>query len=123
LKEALEIQNYGDTMTILDDVKYGLGILPTNDGFDNELLININSVAANLVQLGIIDYDIVIDDGTTWPVLVNFQIEALIKQYIIIKVKLIFDPSANQSITEALKGSLPELEGRIKLIVEEEALP
>lgn len=106
-------------MTLLDDIKYGIGINPGNDGFDNELLIHINSIAANLVQFGVIDYDVVIDEDTYWPILDNFQIESLVKQYIVIKVKLVFDPSASQSITAALERSIPELEGRIKLIVEE----
>ena len=106
-------------MTVLDDVKYGLGIVPGNDGFDNELLMYINSVGAVLVQLGVAEYDISIDEETEWPTLDNQQIEALAKQYTIIKVKLTFDPSANQTITAALEGSLPELEGRIKLIIEE----
>jgi len=119
LKERPEIQSYGDTLTILDDVKYGIGISPGNDGFDNELLIHINSVAANLVQFGLIDYDIVIDETNEWPILDTFQQEALVKQYIIIKTKLVFDPSANQTITGAYERVLPELEGRIQLIVEE----
>ena len=119
MKEDLETQSYGDTMTILDDVKYGLGIVPGNDGFDNELLMYINAVGATLVQFGVIEYDISIDDETEWPVLDNQQIQALVKQYTIIKVRLVFDPSANQAITTALEGSLPELEGRIKLIVEQ----
>jgi len=106
-------------MTILDDVKYGIGISPGNDGFDNELLIHINSVAANLVQFGLIDYDIVIDETNEWPILDTFQQEALVKQYIIIKTKLVFDPSANQTITGAYERVLPELEGRIQLLVEE----
>ena len=108
-------------MTILDDVKYGLGIIPGNDGFDNELLMYINGVGANLVQLGVVEYDIIVDEETEWPALDNQQIEALVKQYTTIKVKLIFDPSANQTITAALERSLPELEGRIKLVVEEVA--
>lgn len=120
-KENPEIQSYGDTMTILDDVKYGLGIIPGNDGFDNELLMYINGVGANLVQLGVVEYDIIVDEETEWPALDNQQIEALVKQYTTIKVKLIFDPSANQTITAALERSLPELEGRIKLVVEEVA--
>jgi hypothetical protein len=106
-------------MTILDDVKYGLGILPGNDGFDNELLMYINTVGAVLVQFGVSQYDIVIDDESEWPTLDNQQIEALVQHYTTIKVKLVFDPSANQTITTALEASLPELEGRIKLIVEE----
>ena len=119
MREDREIQSYGDTMTILDDVKYGLGIVPGNDGFDNELLMYTNGVGATLVQLGVGDYDISIDEETAWPALSNQQIEALVKQYTIIKVKLAFDPSANQAIANAMAGSLPELEGRIKLIIEE----
>lgn len=108
-------------MTILDDVKFGLGISPDNDGFDNELLMHINSNAAALVQIGVVEYDILIDEETDWPTLANQQIEALVKQWSTIKVKLIFDPSANESITKALTSSLPELEGRMSLVVEEVA--
>lgn len=110
-------------MTVLDDVKYGIGILPANDGFDNELLMHLNGVGATLVQLGVDEYDIDISEQTDWPVLGNQQIQALVKQYATIKVKLLFDPSASETITKALEGSVTELEGRIGIIVEELATP
>lgn len=106
-------------MTMLDDVKYGIGILPSNDGFDDELLMHMNSVGATLVQHGVDEFDLDIDNQTDWPTLGNQQIKALVKQYFIVKVKLVFDPSASETINKSLEGIIPELEGRIGLIVEE----
>lgn len=121
LRGVPETRNYGETMTILDDVKYGLGVYPGNDGFDDELLMYINSVGATLVQFGVDEFDIEIEDQTDWPTLANQQIQALVKQYTIIRVKLVFDPSASETITRALEAMVPDLEGRIALIVEEVA--
>lgn len=106
-------------MVILDDIKYALGILPGNDGFDEELLTYVNSYSASLVQFGLDEFDITIDEETLWPTLANLQLQALVKQYLVIRVKLMFDPSASETITRALEGSIPELVGRIQLIIEE----
>lgn len=104
-------------MTILDDVKSSIGVSLSNDGFDEELLTYINSTAASLSQVGVDEFNISIDDGTEWPTLSTQELVALTKHYLILKTKILFDPSASDSINKALEASVPVLEGRISLIV------
>lgn len=104
-------------MTILDDVKNGTSVGLFNDGFDDELLMLINSAAASLSQIGVSEFNIEIDDGTLWPTLATQELTALTKHYIVLKTKIAFDPSASEAINRALEASVPVLEGRISLIV------
>lgn len=107
-------RNYGDTMTILEDVKSVRGIQNTNTGFDAELLIHINSVKSELVQLGVdVFEDYVIDDTTEWPVFPNDTLEHLIIQYFGIKVGLVFDPIPSDTIQRTFDRAIERIEGRI----------
>lgn len=98
---------------ILKDVKVSLGISIDNLGFDSELLMFINSAKTSLVQLGVSEMDIPIDVETTWPTFPNFSVESLSKQYINVKVRQTFDPTASETIASTIAFSAKELEGRI----------
>lgn len=101
------------TTLILEQVKNNLGILPDNLGFDSELLVYINSVAAMLVQLGISDMDIEIDESTEWPVFDSPKVGRLVKMYIPLKLKRWFDPTTSETISTSIQATTTELEGRI----------
>ena len=109
------------TTRILYDVKQTLGILPDNLGFDLELLIFINSVKVFLVQQGITQLEIDIDETTVWPDFDSLQIGAMVKHYIQAKTKMAFDPTASETISRSLDSLSVELEGRIAHEVEEVA--
>ena len=98
---------------ILEDIKTSLGILPDNLGFDSELLMFINSAKSSLIQLGLIELDIEIDEQTEWPIFPNRLLESLSKHYIHVKVRQTFDPTANESISRTISAAANELEGRI----------
>ena len=98
---------------ILEDVKTSLGVLPDNLGFDSELLMFINSAKSSLVQLGLIEMDIEIDEETEWPTFPNRLLESLSKHYIHAKVRMTFDPSASETISRTVSSAANELEGRI----------
>jgi hypothetical protein len=104
---------------ILEDTKIVLGIIPDNLGFDSELLMFINSAKASLVQFGLTEFDIDIDESTSWPTLDTEALTSLTKHYLMIKVKLTFDPTASETIAKIISGSVVELEGRINYEVEE----
>ncbi len=110
-----ETQNFGELMTttILEDVKVSLGILSNNLGFDSELLMFINSAKSSLVQLGVAELDIDIDETTEWPIFPNSSVEALTKHYIHVKVRQTFDPVASETIARVISATAEELEGRI----------
>lgn len=111
------------TKPILEHVKESLGIEPDNLGFDSELLVHINSVGATVVQLGVPELDMTIDADTTYPTLANTILESLVRQYLLLKARREFDPSASETISKAIYEALIILEGRITHEAEESAPP
>jgi hypothetical protein len=105
--------------TILEDVKISLGIMPDNLGFDLELLIFLNSIKVSLVQLGVDDMDINIDETVGWPVWTNDTVGGFTKHYILVKARQAFDPTASETIAKTFEKSAVELEGRLAHEVEE----
>lgn len=107
--------------TILEDIKVGLGVMPDNLGFDLELLIFLNSIKVSLVQLGVTEMEIDIDEETGWPVFTDSTVEGLTKHYILVKARQAFDPTASETIAKTFERSVVELEGRLAHEVEEKA--
>lgn len=105
--------------TILEEIKISLGVMPDNLGFNLELLIFMNSIKVNLVQLGVTEMDIDIDETTSWPIFVNDTVGGLTKHYILVKARQAFDPTASETIAKTLDKSVVELEGRLAHEVEE----
>lgn len=116
-----ETQNFGDIMAklILEDIKTTLGLLPDNLGFDLELLIFVNSSKVNLVQLGVTEMEIIIDETTEWPAFTNSLVGDLTKHYINLKARQTFDPIASETIAKTINGAVTELEGRLLHELEE----
>jgi hypothetical protein len=90
-----------------------------NVAFNASLLLIINSVWSTLVQLGVDEQEEMIDEETEWPVFVNNTIASLVKQYLILKVKQTFDPSASEALNRTLSSTIQELEGRLTHEIEE----
>lgn len=103
---------------IIDDIKNSFGIQQNNLGFDEELLGFINSASSNLVQLGVSELDIEIEDDTRWPTFRSIQLGFLSRNYLQLKSKLSFDPTPSETIARAFASTLTELEGRIANEVE-----
>ncbi len=101
------------TNLILSEMKQAVGVSPDNVGFDGELLMMINSIKTSLVQLGVQDLEIDIDETTVWPAWPNQRLGDLAKHYIQVKLRQAFDPTASENISAALNKSAAELEGRI----------
>lgn len=106
---------------IIEDIKRALSIEPNNLGFDGELYININSAKSILIQLGVDELDITIDETTSWPTFNSDVIGELAKHYMVLKVKTIFDPTASETIFKTLVDGMTALESRIVHEIDEEA--
>lgn len=115
------IQNFGESMTtILEDIKIALGVVPSNLGFDSELLLSINSAKSQLVQLGLDEFTLIsIDQNTTWPIFDNLTIDSIVKQYMVLKTKESFDPIPSETIAKSMSSIMTILEGRISHELEE----
>lgn len=102
--------------SILTSIKKLLNIAVDDKSFDQDILIHINSVFMILNQMGVgTEQTFSIKDGTSkW---VDFlgdskELES-VKTFIYLKVKMLFDPPANSSITEAYNQLIKEFEWRL----------
>ncbi len=106
---------------IIEDLKKALAIDPNNLAFDGELFVNINSVKSILIQLGVEELNVSIDETTSWPVFDSDVVGELAKHYLVLKVKSIFDPTASETIQRTFSEGMVNLESRIVHELDEEA--
>lgn len=110
-----------DIESILNDIKKLLGIAKDYNHFDQDIMIHINSVFMILTQLGVGPSDGFTITGTleTWEDFIEDRkhIE-LIKSYIYLKVKLLFDPPSSSAVIESTNNMIREFEFRLNVAAE-----
>lgn len=108
--------------SILNDVKKLLGILPDYTEFDQDVIIDINSVFNILYQLGVGPAGFSISDSsTTWSAYIGDSTQLnMVKTYIYLKVRLMFDPPPSSALTSSIEKQIAELEWRLNAQVDPE---
>lgn len=107
--------------SILTSIKKLLGIAEEDASFDQNIVIHINSVFSILEQLGVGPAKgfSIEDDRAVWG---DYLSEAknleLVKSYVYMKVRLMFDPPTNSILAEAMNKNISELEWRINATVD-----
>lgn len=106
--------------SILNSIKKLLGPGEEYAHFDQDIIMHINSVFVILYQLGVgLKSFMIEDDSATWSdYLDDWTNLSLIKTYIYLKVRLMFDPPSSSSVMEAIKENIRELEWRINVEVD-----
>jgi len=108
--------------SILEDVKKLIGPSASYDIFDQELIIHINSVFSILKQMGVGPQDETFKITGTSEDWYDFFEEGenleMVKTYVYLKVKLIFDPPQSSIVTEAYNRQIAELEWRLNVEVD-----
>lgn len=106
--------------SILNSVKLQLGILPEYTVFDQQLILAINTAFSILHQLGVGPKDgyAIEDESNRWDEVVTKQSLNMVKSYIFLKVKLLFDPPTTSFVLDAYNKQLAEMEWRINSEVE-----
>lgn len=107
--------------SILNDVKKMLGLTLDYNPFDVDIIIHINSVFANLAQMGVYAHGDeeqagfeIKDSSTTWDEFTNDnKLKNNLKTYVYLKVKVLFDPPASSTISESFNNQIKELEYRL----------
>lgn len=105
--------------SILLSIKKLLGLDQDYDAFDDDLIIHINSVFMVLEQLGVGNgTPFVIEDvGATWSYYFSIckipVTASLVKSYVYLKVKLLFDPPSTGVLHEAMERQIAEFEWRL----------
>lgn len=107
--------------SILTSIKSMLGIDSTITAFDDELIIFINGVFTTLTQLGIGKADFTITGSTeTWADFTESKkTYELVKTYIYLKVRLVFDPPTSSSVIDVMNKQIAESEWRLRENAEE----
>lgn len=107
--------------SILTSTKKLLGIAEEDTSFDTDIIMHINTVFSILTQLGVGPPEgfSIEDNSTVWTdyIQANPRLE-LIKSYMYMKVRLMFDPPLSSSVTQILNERIAELEWRINVTVD-----
>lgn len=107
--------------SILLTIKKMLGLASDYDAFDTDIIVNINSVFTILNQLGVCDdeYFIVYGESETWSDFLNGRVDLeLVKSYMYLKVRLVFDPPSTGVLHEAMERQIQEFEWRLNIQAE-----
>jgi hypothetical protein len=104
--------------SILTSTKKMLGLLEDDTSFDLDIMLHINSVLAVLNQVGIGPEEgfTIEDSAPTWEAFVGTdKTKSLVKSYVYLKVRLLFDPPATSFAIESFKEQIGELEWRLNV--------
>lgn len=107
--------------SILLTVKKHLGIADEDTGFDLDILMDINTVFGILTQLGVgpVEGYSIDDDTSTWSdYLQDNKLLEMVKTYMYLKVRMIFDTPTSGSMNSAHEQLIAELESRISYMVD-----
>lgn len=107
--------------SILTSIKKLLGIAKDYDHFDTDIIMHINSVLGALTQIGVgpkTGFSIS-DETAIWTDFIEMNpLLEMVKSYVYLKVRLLFDPPQSSSVAEAMKNNAAELEWRISVTVD-----
>lgn len=103
--------------SILLSIKKLLGIMPDYTQFDDDIIIHINTAFATLNQLGVGPSEgfMIEDRFAEWQEYTTSKNLTMIKTYIYLKVRLLFDPPTSTALIESINRTISELEWRIFL--------
>lgn len=124
-EEVLDTPEQTEKLAIKDSIllliKKKLGITPDYHAFDEDVITAINSTLMIVNQLGVGKEGFVIEDEKAlWTDFLgeDKSMEA-VKDYIFIKVKLLFDPPTSSFVITALEKQASEYEFRLNVIAEQ----
>lgn len=102
--------------SIFNTIKKLLGISEEDPSFDQDLIVQINSVFSILQQLGVIEGTGIVITGPdeTWDLVIMDPRLEMIKTYVQIKCRLIFDPPTSSFVLEAYNQQAKEFEWRLR---------
>jgi hypothetical protein len=108
--------------SILNSVKKNLGLDASYLAFDDDVIMNINSVFGTLNQLGIGPADgfAIEDDSAVWDDFLAGDVKLnSVKMYVYLRVRLAFDPPTTSYHISAVNDQIRELEWRLNTYREE----
>lgn len=105
--------------SILNTVKRSLDVAIDDTSFDTALILHINSVFSDLYQIGLGAYGDVEFEVTgannTWTIAFGSQQNlGMIKSYVALRVRLLFDPPQAGFTTLSMQSQVDKMEWRIR---------
>lgn len=103
--------------SILITIKKLLGIDEADTAFDVDVIIFINSIFLNLKQIGIgpdVTFSISNKDATWASFSTDLSVIGMIKTYISLKARLMFDPPSTSFVITAIESQVKEMEYRLQ---------
>ena len=119
-----EQQNSLDSSSILNSIKKMIGISSSDDGFDQEIKDHINAEFLTLHQLGIGPEEgfSITGPSNTWDEFTtNEHLQDAVRQFVGLRVQLIFDPPASSVVADQKNNRIAELMFRLNVQAEEDA--
>lgn len=107
--------------SILTSTKKVLGVGEDYDAFDVDILMHINAVFGTLHQLGIGPEDgySIEDASATWSEFLNGDVRLnVVKTYVYLRVRLLFDPPGTSYLIDSLRKQAEEIEWRLTALSE-----
>lgn len=107
--------------SILNSIKKLLGPSASDEHFDQDIIMNINASISILTQIGLGPSEgfMIEDDSAIWSDLIgDAKNLELVKTYVYLKAKMVFDPPSSGTITESYNKIISEYESRISYIVD-----
>ena len=104
--------------SILTSVKKIVGISEEDESFDADLIIHTNSVLMILNQLGVGPTDgfVIKDKTSVWTNYITDETKIeLVKSYMYLKVRLLFDPPTSSAVMESINRQISEFEWRLNV--------
>lgn len=109
--------------SILNSVKKQLGAEIDYEHFDPEIILNINTAFSVLHQLGVGPKEgFTIETGDeVWEdyILDNKPVLNMVKTYVYLKVKMVFDPPQVSYVADMYQQTIQEYEWRLKTVTDE----
>lgn len=105
--------------SILNSIKKVLGLDAEYDVFDVDLIMHINSVFSDLHQVGAAPAEgfVITDEFANWEDFIQDKSNIeMVKSYVAIRVKLLFDPPTSAYGIESLQKQADKFEWRLNLL-------
>lgn len=108
--------------SILLSVKKMIGIPNDYDVFDTDIILHINTVFDGLNQMGVGPEEgfSISDSSTEWSEFLTFgKNSEMVKTYMYLKVRMLFDPPSNGTLSNLLSEQIKEYEWRLLIFADE----
>jgi hypothetical protein len=109
--------------SILTSTKKILGIADDYTAFDLDIISHINSVFSTLNQLGIGPAEgfMIEDKSITWDAFLGADLRLnAVKQYVYLRVRMVFDPPGTSYAVAAMQEQIKEHEWRLNVVREDD---